>query len=110
MGLNLDIQRNKNVKFLHGIERYASLFCFKNLNFFIDSKFIVNIRLTSRLLEIIVNRYTSIWAQFKWIYRWSNMHKEEQMHLNNLHNLTNEVCFNFNLNFCISHFSIPNFR
>lgn len=41
--------------------------------------------------DIAAKRIMKFWTHLDFVYRWTNLYKEEKQHLENLFNLTNEV-------------------
>lgn len=44
-----------------------------------------------RYFDIAAKRIMKFWTHLDFVYRWTDLYKKEQKHLENLFNLTNEV-------------------
>ncbi|XP_055299855.1 cytochrome P450 4g1-like [Sitodiplosis mosellana] len=64
MGYNLEVQRNKNREFAESLEAF---------------------------FDIVAKRFINFWAHSDYIYRWTDLYKEQVKHLKNLRNLTTHI-------------------
>lgn len=44
-----------------------------------------------RFFEIVGRRFMKIWAHTDFVFRWTDLYREQQKHLTNLHALTTHV-------------------
>ena len=71
---------------------FSNSFC--NCAFRTVRNFVIVVAVYSiRYFDIAAKRIMKFWTHLDFVYRWTDLYKKEQKHLENLFNLTNEVNF-----------------
>lgn len=108
MGLKMNLKANEKKKFINSLEWLSFIFQYHFVNY--RKKKYLNLCINCvefSISEGIIKRFMNPLAHVDFIYKKTNLYKQQQEHLNNIRYLTDRVsffcfvfkCFSFNVNY-----------